>query len=241
MQRVLPGSAADRAGIAPGDVLLRYADKELKTVEDLKAEIAPGGAPGPASPCRSGAQGKTLDLTVPPGPLGVALDKRPAAEAIVAQRDADEVLRKSRGPAPAPLPGTRREVEAIARLFDQPETLLGEGASEERLDALAAADQLRRFDVLHLATHGAANAEMPMLSVLLLASDRSSDPSERVLKGLPVYDGSLTAEQILRTWKLDADLVTLSACETGLGKQSGGEGYLGFSQALFLAGRGAWS
>src|SRR5262245_56274829 len=35
---------------------------------------------------------------------------------------------------------------------------------------------------------------------------------------------------------LDADLVTLSACKTGLGRKSGGEGYLGFSQALFLAG-----
>ena len=75
-----------------------------------------------------------------------------------------------------------------------------------------------------------------MLSVLLLASDGRSDAAERVLKRLPVYDGQLTAEQILRTWKLDADLVTLSACETGLGKLSGGEGYLGFAQALFLAG-----
>jgi CHAT domain-containing protein len=46
----------------------------------------------------------------------------------------------------------------------------------------------------------------------------------------------LTAEQILRTWQTDAELVTLSACETGLGKPSGGEGYLGFSQALFLSG-----
>ena len=62
-----------------------------------------------------------------------------------------------------------------------------------------------------------------------------------MLKGLPVFDGELTADQILRTWKLDAELVTLSACETGLGPLRGGEGYLGFTQALFLAGRGAWS
>jgi CHAT domain-containing protein len=41
---------------------------------------------------------------------------------------------------------------------------------------------------------------------------------------------------MLRTWKLDADLVTLSACQTGLGQPAGGEGYLGFSQALFIAG-----
>ena len=40
----------------------------------------------------------------------------------------------------------------------------------------------------------------------------------------------------MRTWKLDADLVSLSGCETGLGKESGGEGFLGFSQALFVAG-----
>jgi CHAT domain-containing protein len=57
-----------------------------------------------------------------------------------------------------------------------------------------------------------------------------------VLGGRPTYDGRLTAEQILRSWKLDADLVTLSACDTGLGKYSRSEGFLGFSQALFLAG-----
>ena len=49
-------------------------------------------------------------------------------------------------------------------------------------------------------------------------------------------DGRLTAERVLRTWKLQADLVTLSACETGLGERAGGEGYLGFAQALMLAG-----
>jgi CHAT domain-containing protein len=49
------------------------------------------------------------------------------------------------------------------------------------------------------------------------------------------YDGELTAAQIVN-WKLDAELVTLSACESGLGKLSGGEGFIGFAQALFLAG-----
>src|SRR5204863_5736568 len=49
-------------------------------------------------------------------------------------------------------------------------------------------------------------------------------------------DGRVTAEQIVRTWDLDADLVVLSACESGLGRYAGGEGYLGFAQALFVRG-----
>jgi CHAT domain-containing protein len=40
----------------------------------------------------------------------------------------------------------------------------------------------------------------------------------------------------VRTWELDADLVVLSACESGLGRYAGGEGYLGFAQALFVKG-----
>ena len=77
-----------------------------------------------------------------------------------------------------------------------------------------------------------------MRSALLLAQDRLPDPLARVLDGKEAYDGRLTAERILRRWdrQLDAELVTLSACQTGLGKHAGGEGYLGFSQALFVAG-----
>ena len=115
-------------------------------------------------------QGQTLDLTVRPGPLGVTLNPAPAAQAIVAQRHADAVLRQSRGEVPAPLPGTRREVEAIARLFDDPERLLGPDASEERLDALASSGRLRQFDILHLATHGVLDPLFPMHSALLLAA-----------------------------------------------------------------------
>jgi hypothetical protein len=45
-----------------------------------------------------------------------------------------------------------------------------------------------------------------------------------------------TACEVMSTWKLDAELVVLSACQSGLGRSSGGEGFVGFAQALFLAG-----
>jgi CHAT domain-containing protein/Tfp pilus assembly protein PilF len=164
----------------------------------------------------------------------------PPAHDLVVQRVAPGSTAAGGGiaPGPAPLPGTRREVEAIARLFDHPEVILGPDASEARLDSLASSDSqgLRRFDILHFATHGILDPQASMRSALLLAAAPRSDSFERALKGQPVHDGELTAEQILRTWKLDAELVTLSACETALGQQTGGEGYLGFSQALFLAG-----
>ena len=115
----------------------------------------------------------------------------------------------------------------------------GSQASEENLDKLAAEDGgLRRFPYIHFATHGVLDPRRPMRSALLLAQDRLPDPLARVLDGKEAYDGRLTAERILRRWdrQLDAELVTLSACQTGLGKHAGGEGYLGFSQALFVAG-----
>ncbi len=141
-----------------------------------------------------------------------------------------------------PLPGTRREVEAIARLFDPPEgmpgplVLLGSAASEQRLDALSVSGQLEGFRYIHLATHGVMDDQVAMRSALILSQDRLGDSLQRVIEGKDVFDGWLTGEQIVRTWKLDADLVTLSGCETALGQEAGGEGYLGFSQALFVAG-----
>jgi CHAT domain-containing protein len=52
----------------------------------------------------------------------------------------------------------------------------------------------------------------------------------------PAFDGHLTTGEVMSTWKLNAELVTLSACRSGLGRQSGGEGFIGFAQAFFLAG-----
>jgi len=95
---------------------------------------------------------------------------------------------------------------------------------------------LRTYPYLHFATHGVLDDQRPMRSALILAQDRVPDPLEAARKGTDSSRGRLTAERILRTWKLDAELVTLSACESGLGRYAGGEGYLGFSQALFVAG-----
>jgi CHAT domain-containing protein len=43
-------------------------------------------------------------------------------------------------------------------------------------------------------------------------------------------------DEVLREWRLDANLVTLSACETALGREVRGEGYIGFAHAFFRAG-----
>jgi CHAT domain-containing protein len=139
-------------------------------------------------------------------------------------------------PAPPPLPGSRREVLAIAQLFDHADKLLGSEASEQRLDRLAVSDGLRDYRYLHLATHGVLDPRNALHSALLLAQDDLPDPLQQMRAGKKAYDGRLTAAQILRGWRLDAELVTLSACETGLGQYQGGEGYVGFAQALFVAG-----
>jgi CHAT domain-containing protein len=48
--------------------------------------------------------------------------------------------------------------------------------------------------------------------------------------------GQLSVRQIQRSWDLKAELVTLSACETALGRDAGGEGFVGFTQALLMSG-----
>jgi CHAT domain-containing protein len=127
-------------------------------------------------------------------------------------------------------------VESIARLFPRAERLLGSEASGGRLGAMARADRLRTFRYIHLATHGVLDDRQPLRSALLLAPDGPPDPPGRAPDGRTDGDGRVTAWQMLRDWKLDADLVTLSACRTGVGAGGEGEGHLGFAQALFLTG-----
>ncbi len=244
---VMDESNADRSGLEAGDVLLNYGEEALAGPQDLgpaiqrgqEEAIRSGESPVPVQVWRGG---QTLDMSVAPGDLGVRESSLPAREAVALERRLDHAVERSRGPSFVPLPGSRLEVEAIAQLFtsDTAEAgstiLVGLDACERRLHALAESEELARYRFIHLATHAVMDNEAAMQSALVLSQDPVDDSYQRALSGEEVYDGRLTAEQIVRTWKLDADLVALSGCETALGKVSGGEGFLGFSQALFVAG-----
>ncbi|MEJ2204219.1 MAG: CHAT domain-containing protein [Gemmatimonadota bacterium] len=105
-------------------------------------------------------------------------------------------------PRPDTLPGSRYEVEAIGRLFPGRATVLvGDRASERALR-----DAARRFDIIHLATFGVLNKSNPLFSFVEMA-------------GAGNDVGYLEAHEIFGLG-LQARLLTLSACETGVG--SGG-------------------
>jgi CHAT domain-containing protein len=154
----------------------------------------------------------------------------------------DQSLLAARGGSEefAPLPGTRFEAEAIAQIFRDDERrvqpLLAADASEAALDGLAASGELRRFGFIHLATHGIIDERVPERSAVILTQTGLPDPLEQVLHHQKVLDGRLLVREIQRGWELNAELVTLSACETALGEATGGEGFVGFTQALLMSG-----
>jgi CHAT domain-containing protein len=123
------------------------------------------------------------------------------------------------------LAGARHEVEAIASLWGGDALpLLGKQASEAAILRLAPGAA-----VLHLATHAVIDERSPLSSAVVLAAGEGKDGP----------NGLLQAWEILERLHLEARLVTLSGCETGLGRELAGEGLLGLTRAFELAGAGA--
>jgi hypothetical protein len=235
---VVPGSNAATHALKPGDVLLAYNAVALHTKDDLKV-VSEGNNPVVVDVWRDG---RSMQRELAPGKLGVVLDTRPAPVAIAERRKLQQVLVAARagGEDPPRLPGTRYEVEALTRLFqsnDRPtRILLGAEASEPALERLAASGELARSGFIHLATHGVIDEEIPTRSAVILTQTGFPDPLEQALNHKPVFDGRLSVREIQRGWELKAELVTLSACETALGREAGGEGFVGFTQALLMSG-----
>jgi CHAT domain-containing protein len=123
-----------------------------------------------------------------------------------------------------PLPGTESETQAIIKQYEnrnlKAQALLHQSANEQFIKS----GGLEKYKVLHFATHGFVNSEKPELSGILLAQDSTGN-----------QDGVLYSGEIYNL-KLNADLVVLSACETGLGKINKGEGIIGLTRALLYAG-----
>ncbi len=133
---------------------------------------------------------------------------------------ADQAVRGQLTTRLAPLPGSRREAEDIAALFAPRSAVrLGAAATESALKRVP-----RATGILHLASHGLVNDASPLDSAIVLSPDADGG------------NGLLQAWEVFDELRIDADLVVLSACDTGLGRAFAGEGLLGLTRAFQFAG-----
>jgi len=122
------------------------------------------------------------------------------------------------------LPGTKREAEQILKLV--PATERKAAFDFAASHATATSPELSQYRYVHFATHGFLNSQHPELSGIMLSMfDERGQPQ----------DGFLRAHEVFNL-KLPAELVVLSACQTGLGKEVRGEGLVGLTRGFMYAG-----
>ena len=153
----------------------------------------------------------------------------------------------------APLPGTRKEADAIRKLWPTARMLLGGAATEQSLLSVKAPG------ILHVATHGVFLADLPSASdgargLKLVKSDdpQARGPSDPLLRSALVLagaealasrppasdqaDGLATALELAGMNLWGTQLVVLSACDTGRGDVRLGQGVYGLRRAVLIAG-----
>lgn len=119
---------------------------------------------------------------------------------------------------------SRAEAEAIQKSTPREEIFEALGFQANR--TMAMGPELRQYRIIHFATHGLLNSEHPELSGIVLSLvDQQGQPQDGFLRLQDIYN-----------LNLPADLVVLSACNTGLGKSVKGEGLIGLTRGFMYAG-----
>ncbi|HEX7285794.1 MAG TPA: CHAT domain-containing protein [Candidatus Angelobacter sp.] len=119
---------------------------------------------------------------------------------------------------------SRQEAEAIRAVT--PPGQIKEAVDFQASRSAATSPELRNYRIVHFATHGLLNSGHPELSGLVLSLvDEHGQPQDGFLQLQDIY-----------SLDLSADLVVLSACETGLGKEINGEGLIGLTRGFMYAG-----
>jgi CHAT domain-containing protein len=151
--------------------------------------------------------------------LGIAYSPPESKGTLVATSNTRGVF-DLRGPHLSPLPFAREEIVTAGDTLGAGAVVLnGDDASESKLKALP----LQDFKVIHLAAHAVGNQVEPDRAGLVLAPGNGTE------------DGLWQAREIRRT-RMNADVIVLSACETGVGHLQGEEGVMNLARAFFTAG-----
>jgi CHAT domain-containing protein len=211
----LPFQALHRGqrGYLLEDYAISYAPS-LSVLREMKrkgAELlrARGGQPGNVPAPRPAAKSFRTELLA----LGNPVLRGETAAKLSALRDEDSL---------SPLPDAEREVNTLGKLYGpaRSRVLVGERATEEEVKA-----ESEKYLLLHFATHALLDDRNPMYSRILL-SQAGRGAGE---------DGFLEAWELMKL-DLTAELTVLSACQTARGRVGAGEGMIGMSWALFVAG-----
>lgn len=157
--------------------------------------------------------------------LVIGIDREKAASAVIVGNPEMPAVPFRVGGPPLPLvglPGAEAEAIAIAPILNTA-PLLGAAATET-----AVRERLADADIIHLATHGLMNEQHGLSSAIALTPTGEKRDLDQP------NDGLLTAQEVMQL-DLKADLVVLSACNTGRG-QITGDGVVGLSRSFLAAG-----
>ena len=205
---------------APAKMVAVLADPVFETddprlIKQIQVKKPEGPQPAPRPFVKSNS-------ILPHHPISTV--SHPQAPVSELQRALRDVGMLRQGMSMARLPGSRQEAEAIMSVTPA-------GAGMMALDfmasrATATSPELGQYRIVHFATHGLLNSEHPELSGLVLSLvNEQGQPQDGFLRLHDIYN-----------LNLPADLVVLSACNSGLGKEIRGEGLVGIVRGFMYAG-----